>query len=60
MSVIVKDPEGKVYLYCKGADSAILDRVTKKSDSETMEQFLEVDIPLPLSPFPAPYYLLER
>lgn len=42
MSVIVKDPEGKIYLYCKGADSAMLDRVTKSSDPDTMEQVLEV------------------
>eukprot|EP00026_Physarum_polycephalum_P001132 Phypoly_transcript_01133.p1 GENE.Phypoly_transcript_01133~~Phypoly_transcript_01133.p1 ORF type:complete len:1186 (+),score=224.50 Phypoly_transcript_01133:531-3560(+) len=41
MSVVVKDPEGKIYLYCKGADSSMLDRVAHNSDPDTMERFLE-------------------
>lgn len=42
MSVIVRDPEGKLYLYCKGADAAIFPKITQGSNPDTMEQFLEV------------------
>lgn len=31
MSVIVKDPQGKIVLMCKGADSVILERLSKES-----------------------------
>jgi P-type E1-E2 ATPase len=31
MSVIVKDPNGKIVLMCKGADSVILERMSKSS-----------------------------
>jgi len=31
MSVIVKDPKGKIIVMCKGADSVILERLSKES-----------------------------
>jgi len=31
MSVIVRAPDGKIILMCKGADSVILERMTKES-----------------------------
>jgi phospholipid-translocating ATPase len=31
MSVIVRDPWGKITLMCKGADSVILDRLSEQS-----------------------------
>ena len=31
MSVIVKDPKGKIVLMCKGADSVIMERLSKES-----------------------------
>ncbi|XP_066589632.1 probable phospholipid-transporting ATPase IA isoform X4 [Prorops nasuta] len=39
MSVIVKTPEGKIKLFCKGADSVIYERLVPKSlESQEMEQ----------------------
>ena len=31
MSVVVKDPAGQIKLYCKGADSMILERLSDES-----------------------------
>ncbi len=42
MSVIVQDPEGKMYVYCKGADSAIFPHLTHESNPDTMQEKLEV------------------
>jgi phospholipid-transporting ATPase len=37
MTVILKCPDGKIRLYCKGADSVILERITTKSSREEAE-----------------------
>jgi magnesium-transporting ATPase (P-type) len=37
MSVIVKDAHGKIMLYCKGADSIIIERL-KKGQSDLVDQ----------------------
>ena len=29
MSVVVRDPEGRITLYCKGADTVIFERLAK-------------------------------
>ncbi|KAL1408534.1 phospholipid transporting ATPase [Vanrija albida] len=34
MSVVVRSPEGKIILYCKGADSVIYERLAKDQDEE--------------------------
>ena len=34
MSVLVRTPEGKIMLYCKGADSAIFSRLRLRSEDE--------------------------
>jgi phospholipid-translocating ATPase len=34
MSVIARSPEGKIMLYCKGADSVIYERLTKDHDEQ--------------------------
>lgn len=33
MSVIVRDPQGKIILMCKGADSVILERLSEGSEN---------------------------
>jgi phospholipid-translocating ATPase len=38
MSVIVRAPDGKLVLYCKGADSVIYERLAKNHDPELKEQ----------------------
>ncbi|XP_035267984.1 phospholipid-transporting ATPase IC isoform X2 [Anguilla anguilla] len=43
MSVLVRDPEGKLKLYCKGADIVILERLKKNSPhQESTEKALEL------------------
>ena len=37
-TIIVKTPEGKIILYCKGADSIIEKRLSKKSNEEILTQ----------------------
>ena len=37
-TVIVKNPEGKIILYCKGADSIIEQRLSKNSNSQILSQ----------------------
>ena len=37
-TIIVKTPEGKIILYCKGADSIIEKRLSEKSNKEILEQ----------------------
>ena len=37
-SIIVKNPEGKIILYCKGADSIIEQRLSKNSNSQILTQ----------------------
>ncbi|KZT60583.1 phospholipid-translocating P-type ATPase [Calocera cornea HHB12733] len=37
MSVIVRDSEGRIVLYCKGADSVIYERLAKDHDQEMKE-----------------------
>jgi len=37
MSVIVRSPEGKIYLFCKGADNIIMDRRSKDISSDELE-----------------------
>jgi phospholipid-translocating ATPase len=45
MSVVVKDPSGQIKLYCKGADSMIMERLSeeskelKKITSEHLDKF---------------------
>ena len=34
MSVIVRDPKGKIHLYCKGADNFLFDRMKKPADKD--------------------------
>jgi len=41
MSVIVRSPEGKIILYCKGADSVIYERLTKDHDEELKQATLK-------------------
>ncbi|KAK7411392.1 hypothetical protein VNO78_02825 [Psophocarpus tetragonolobus] len=44
MSVIVKDEEGKIFLFCKGADSVMFERLAKngrKFEEKTLEHVLE-------------------
>jgi phospholipid-translocating ATPase len=33
MSVIVRDPDGHIFLFCKGADDVIFDRLVKHNNS---------------------------
>lgn len=40
MSVIVRSPEGKIMLYCKGADSVMLERMAKGEDISSTEEIL--------------------
>ena len=37
-TIIVKTPEGKIILYCKGADSIIEQRLSNKSNSQILKQ----------------------
>ena len=37
-TIIVKTPDNKIILYCKGADSIIEQRLSKKSDQEILKQ----------------------
>ena len=37
-TIIVKNPEGKIILYCKGADSIIEQRLSKNSNSQILTQ----------------------
>ena len=37
-TIIVKNPDGKIILYCKGADSIIEQRLSKKSNKEILTQ----------------------
>lgn len=37
MSIIVRSPEGKIELFCKGADNVILERKSKNTDRDTLE-----------------------
>lgn len=41
MSVIIKDKEGKIILYCKGADSAVFTRLNQDSNPDKLEKCLE-------------------
>jgi phospholipid-transporting ATPase len=38
MSVIVKDPQGKIILMCKGADSVIMELLTEESKTSVTMQ----------------------
>ncbi|GME84187.1 unnamed protein product [Ambrosiozyma monospora] len=38
MSIIFKTPEGKIVLYCKGADNIIYERLDKHSDEQLLSQ----------------------
>ncbi|THH16206.1 hypothetical protein EW146_g4397 [Bondarzewia mesenterica] len=38
MSIIVRNPQGKIVLYCKGADSVIYERLAKDHDLELKEK----------------------
>lgn len=51
MSVIVRTPEGKIKLFCKGADSVIFERLAQRLDpneekdtGESFEDFREVTL----------------
>lgn len=37
MSVIVRNPEGKIILYCKGADSVVYERLSRHQDASIKE-----------------------
>lgn len=41
MSTIVRSPEGKIILYCKGADSVIYERLSPKQDEEVKQATLK-------------------
>lgn len=38
MSVVVKTPEGKIKIFCKGADSVIYERLTKNTEISDLDQ----------------------
>lgn len=38
MSVVVRTPDGRIVLYCKGADSVIFERLVTGNDSELKEK----------------------
>ncbi len=45
MSVIVKDPrDEKIYLYCKGADSSIISRLSKEVDQSEVLKSLKQEL----------------
>ncbi|CAG7734664.1 unnamed protein product [Allacma fusca] len=41
MSVVVKSPEGKILLYCKGADSVIYERLSDMTNTEALKAATE-------------------
>lgn len=41
MSVIARDPEGRIVLFCKGADSVIYERLAKDHDEELKQSTLK-------------------
>jgi len=49
MSTVVRTPEGKIKLYCKGADTVILERLSK-SQLYTEKTLLHLEVFNLLSP----------
>ena len=51
MSTVVRTPEGKIKLYCKGADTVILERLSKDHSPYTEKTLTHLEVGFPFKSF---------